>query len=299
MTTDRTAPISLFVANLRTGIWILGIPSWLFGISDRSFASFADGYLSAIDLAQIFTASLFFLSWLSLKPEQSFQTASVSTNSTYPDEGQLCPFRSRMLDLKAQYMIGQEYILPFSYVCQIYHLLNLKHLESVHNFSLNNLKVIEVTDFHATDFGGTIKFKTMVESPLNALRIWRQPHVEIILTLHNPYTVELSIPVYGDKRIIVMFNVEPISDKEHRLFIDIYSNLNWPKPILQILLHIASCLTLFEDLPYLRKLAEKNIDRLLNLSTLPSHKTMLLFRRFVELHGSMLEPAKPINAIEG
>lgn len=57
-----------FLANLRNGIWLLGVSSWLFGITDRSIASFADGYLSALDIVQLFTASFFFVSWLFLKP---------------------------------------------------------------------------------------------------------------------------------------------------------------------------------------------------------------------------------------
>jgi hypothetical protein len=165
-------------------------------------------------------------------------------------------------------------------------LLNLKHLENVHSFSLNNLKIVKVTEFEPTAIGGQIKFQTILESPFNALRIWRQPIVEVILTLHTPYTVELNIPVYNDRRIIVMFHALPLNETEHKLFIEIYSDLNWPKPLLQILLHFASCLTLLEDLPYLRKLAQRNIHRLVNLSTLPAHETMLLYRRFVELHGA-------------
>lgn len=58
-----------FSLTLKKGIWFLGTSSWLFGISDRSIASLADGYLSAIDLIQLSTASFFFISWLFLKPE--------------------------------------------------------------------------------------------------------------------------------------------------------------------------------------------------------------------------------------
>lgn len=57
-----------FLTNLRNGIWLLGVSSWLFGITDRSIASFADGYLSALDIVQLFTALFFFVSWLFLKP---------------------------------------------------------------------------------------------------------------------------------------------------------------------------------------------------------------------------------------
>lgn len=58
-----------FSQTLKKGIWILGTSSWLFGISDRTLASIADGYISAIDLIQLCTASFFFVSWLFLRPE--------------------------------------------------------------------------------------------------------------------------------------------------------------------------------------------------------------------------------------
>lgn len=61
---------SVFLAKLRNAIWLLGVSSWLFGITDRSIASFADGYVSALDLVQLCTASFFFVSWLFLKPTQ-------------------------------------------------------------------------------------------------------------------------------------------------------------------------------------------------------------------------------------
>ncbi|WP_201027275.1 hypothetical protein, partial [Salmonella enterica] len=134
-------------------------------------------------------------------------------------------------------MIGQEYTLPFPYICQIYHLLNLKHLETIHKFSLNNLKVINVSHYQATNSGGIIKFQTVLDSPINPLRMWRQPIVEVDLILHNPYTVELSIPVYNEKRITVIFNALPLTETEHQFFINIYSDLKWPRPLLQIILH--------------------------------------------------------------
>jgi hypothetical protein len=49
---------------------------------------------------------------------------------------------------------------------------------------------------------------------------------------------------------------------------------------------LASWLTLFEDLDYLRILSEKNIDRLLYSGQASNHETMWLFKRFVELYGS-------------
>ncbi|MBD1936663.1 hypothetical protein [Microcoleus sp. FACHB-68] len=302
MNNDTSAKISLFIAHIRNSIWILGIPSCLFGITDRSLASLADGYLSAIDLTQLFTASFLLLAWLSLKPEESLNTGELSRCrfNAQPNQPEfaLREAQARMFQLRAYHAISQEYILPFSYVCQIYHLLNLKHLESIHAFSLNNLKILKVTHFQPTATGGIIKFQTILDSPFNILRIWRLPVVEVILILYAPYTVELCIPVYNGKKIVVMFNVQPISETEHKLLIDIYSNLEWPKPILQMLLHFASCLTLFEDLPYLHKISQKNLAGLVNLNRVSNHETMRLFRRFVELYGSAGESSQPAALLE-
>ncbi|NJN58340.1 MAG: hypothetical protein HC879_12990 [Leptolyngbyaceae cyanobacterium SL_5_9] len=297
MESDRSIQPALYFSKFKSSIWALGIPSWMFGITDRGFAAFADGYLSAIEIAHLFTASFFFISWLFLKPEKEFNPdgsvalQAVNSNLAYcRNELSQCVAQgnalTRMFEIQEHHLISQEYILPFPHLCQIYHLLNLKHLENVHHFSLNNLRVIAVNDFQPTEDGGTVRFQTVLDSPFNALRIWRQPIVEVELTLHTPHTVELKIPVYNDKSIIVMFNVLPLSDTEHKLFIDIYSDLRWPKPLLQAVLHLASCLTLFEDLPYLRKLAERNIGRLFNRGRTSDHDTMWLFNRFVDLYGS-------------
>ena len=68
MNNRQSSETSLFLGSLKNGIWFLGISSWLFGITDRSIASLSDGYLSALDIAQLFTAAFFFVSWLFLKP---------------------------------------------------------------------------------------------------------------------------------------------------------------------------------------------------------------------------------------
>lgn len=280
---SKAQEITFIIGRLRSGIWLFGIPSWLFGIGDRSFAAFADGYISVIEVIQLFTASLFFASWLFLRPENSSENQDELAL-----QRSFCNNLGLKSDLRQRYMISQEYILPFPYICQIYHLLNLKHLESIHHFSLNNLKVVNISDFQVTENGGVIKFQTMLDSPFNPLRIWRQPTVEVDLILHNPYTVELSIPVYNQRRITVMFHAVPLNENEHYFFIDIYSDLEWFKPFLQLLLHFASCLTLFEDLPYLRSLAEKNRDSLLKSGRVSSCKSMSLYRRFLELYGTSL-----------
>ena len=69
MNNQQTSDASEFLATLRYAVWLLGISSWLFGITDRSIASFSDGYLSASDIVQLFTALFFFVSWLFLKPK--------------------------------------------------------------------------------------------------------------------------------------------------------------------------------------------------------------------------------------
>ncbi|WP_017653197.1 hypothetical protein [Fortiea contorta] len=286
--------LAMFIIRLKNGIWLVGIPSWLFGLTDRSLAAFADGYISALEVFQLFTTSFFFLSWLYLRPE----TTLDPDNADNIQSGYLCPTQSNKFELKRRHMISQEYILPFPYLCQIYHLLNLKHLESVHKFSLNHLKIINISYFQPTPIGGIIKFHTILDSPINPLRIWRQPIVEVDLILHTPYTVELSIPVYNNKRIIVIFQTLPLNHREHQLFIDIYSDLDWPKPLLQVALHFASCLTLFEDLPYLQALTERNIEKLFKLNLAANHETMLLFKRFVELYGAGVENQKLISGGE-
>jgi hypothetical protein len=68
MNNQKPSESKEFVGNLKNGIWLFGLSSWVFGITDRSIASFADGYLSALDLTQLFTAATFFVAWLFLKP---------------------------------------------------------------------------------------------------------------------------------------------------------------------------------------------------------------------------------------
>lgn len=70
MNNQQSSETSIFLGNLKNGIWLIGISSWLFGITDRSIASFSDGYLSALDIVQLSTAAFFFVSWLFLKPTQ-------------------------------------------------------------------------------------------------------------------------------------------------------------------------------------------------------------------------------------
>jgi hypothetical protein len=235
----------------------------------------------------------------------SLNVKSMSTLKYYklssiapPHEGYLDQTKARMLQLKKYHKISQEYILPIPYLCQVYHLLNLKHLENVHNLSLNGLKVGNVSQFEETTSGGSVKFKTTLERSLNVLRMWRQPIVEAELTLHTPYTIELAIPIYRGRKITIIFNILPLGDNAHKLFIDIYSDLEFPKPILQLVFHCAACVTLVEDLPYLYKLANGDLSRRVKSRGVSNRDTMQLFKRYVDLYGSSLEQPNSLGAVE-
>jgi hypothetical protein len=223
---------------------------------------------------------------------------SVSTIKYYkldaiapPDEVYLRHTEARMLQLNKHHIISQSYVLPIPYLCQIYHLLNLKHLESVHNFSLTGLKIGSIGQLEKTATGGSLKFETTLNPKLNVLKIWRQPIVEVELILHTPYTIELNVPVYNGQNITIIFNILPLGDNLHKLFIDIYSAMVFPKPILQILLHFASYLTLFEDMPYLRKLADEKLYPRVSKTIGNDRQTMQLIKRFVDLYGCDLDPS--------
>ena len=196
--------------------------------------------------------------------------------------------QDRMRELQKHHLVGREYVLPFPYLCQIYHLLNLKHLETIHGFRLNNLKVLAVNDFQPTEIGGRLRFQTILDSPFNVLRLWRRSAVEVELTLHTPFTVELQVPVRDGKTINVIFNVLPLNQDKHRFFVDIYSNLPWPKSLLRFSLEFAASLTLLEDLPYLRKLTarKQNLLRSNNNSDRDQDPNgmMQLYHRYINLY---------------
>ncbi len=71
MNNQKSPEAKEFIVNLKNGIWLFGISCWLFGIADRSIASLSDGYLSALDVTQMFTAATFFVAWLFLKPSST------------------------------------------------------------------------------------------------------------------------------------------------------------------------------------------------------------------------------------
>lgn len=285
------------VDQFKNGIWWIGVPSCLFGTVERSVALFSENYISVINIFHFLATAFLFTCWIYLKPEIEFNSSIEESDSLEQDDVlplgdiHLQKAKTRMAELQKYHVIRQLYILPFSFICQIYHLLNLKHLETVHSLSLNNLRVIDVNNYYSTSTGGSLSFNTALSSPLSILKIWRPPTVEVELTLHTPYTVELSIPVYQDKRMIVLFNAFPISSNKHIFLVNIYSTLPWPKFLLSSLLHLASFLTVYEDLPYLKKLSKRN---LLKSIQNPNHQTMWLYKRFVELYAAKLESKEEI-----
>lgn len=292
---------SSFIATARWAnkIWLVGVSLWGIALAARAVMAIADGAFSSVEVSQILLGVLVFWFCLYCKPVEGigklvseYSLSQFHKAKTLASQWFSLTFstaEARMRELRDYHLISQEYVLPFPYLCQIYHLLNLKHLEHIHSFSLNNLKVLKISDLHATEIGGAVKFQTVLDSPVSTLRMWRQPVVEVDLVLHTPYTVELNIPAYNGKRIIVIFNVLPLGPNEHKLFIDIYSNLQWPRPVLQAFLHVAAYLTVFEDFPYLRKLAARNLERVVQSSTSSKRDTTWLFRRFAELYGSKME----------
>jgi hypothetical protein len=80
MSDRSSSEASVFLGYLRNGIWFLGISFWLFGISDRSIASFSDGSISSIDTLQLLTAAFFFISWLFLKPKSGNRKQGAVTS---------------------------------------------------------------------------------------------------------------------------------------------------------------------------------------------------------------------------
>jgi hypothetical protein len=303
-----TCKSPLFITKIPAILWHFGTTLWILGIIDQSFAFLADGALSMAEFVKLFLMFSLCIAWSHLKSEnlksKNLIAENISTLKYYKIDSATPQYEAyrrkteaRMLQIERYHLITQEYILPIPYLCQIYHLLNLKHLESVHSFSLNHLKVTDISQFEPTTSGGIIKFKTILNSSFNLLKVFRQAVVEVELTLHTPYTIELSIPVYGGKKVAIIFNVLPLSHREHKLFIDIYSNLIFPRPILQTLCHFASSLTLLEDLPYLHRLARSNIRSLSKIGK-SNRQMMQLFNRFIELYGSSLQEPPSIGAVK-
>jgi hypothetical protein len=275
------------------GMWLMGIPVFLYGAAERGWAAYNGQFAEVTLLSHCMIALMALLGWFIIG--MAVNTAEpITWQSRSPQS--LTPLQTNA-PVPLSCVAEQQYRLPFSHQCQIYHLLNLKHLEEIHRFSLGNLKVTEVSDFQETQTGGTLRFKTVLDSPTNVLRMWRDPSVEVELILHTPYQIELKVPAYNEKHIHVLFEVLPLTAKEHQLSIKMFSDLGWPHTVMRAILIIAASLTLLEDLPYLNRLSSVNLGR----SRQPDRDTlktpnMQLFRRYLRLYGHHWDSAKLLPA---
>jgi len=270
-------------------MWLMGIPAFLYGAAERGIAAYNGQFMEGKLLSHYIISLVALLGWFMV---------GVAINTAKPVTVEA---RSRLSQIPLNgepawpltCLAEQSYRLPFSHQCQIYHLLNLKHLEEIHRFSLGNLKVTEVSHFQETQTGGSLRFKTVLDSPTNVLRIWRDPSVEVDLILHTPYQIELKVPVYNEKHIHVLFNVWPLNQNEHQLSVKMFSDLGWPNTVMKAILIIAASLTLLEDLPYLSQLSTINLGR----SRHPDKEAlktpgMQLFQRYLRLYQGHWENAK-------
>lgn len=280
----------------KCSLWLLGIPAIIYGAVDRGIAAFSKPSVETTDMAYCLIILVILFGWLFIDLSSDRIHADIHENirekSTHDESAtvhvemakKLMP--SETFIPRSPCIAQQSYRLPFPSICQIYHLLNLKHLEEIHRFSLGNIKVTEVNQFRKTQMGGRIRFRTMLDSPFNILRLWRQSSVDVDLTIHTPHQIELSIPLYHQKVVRVLFSVIPLSANEHQLVIQMFSNLQWPREFLRVVFLFVSSLTLLEDLPYLSQLATRHAGSSKGISgTRTSCQTMQLFRRYVDLYG--------------
>ncbi|MDB9524696.1 hypothetical protein PN498_01735 [Oscillatoria sp. CS-180] len=281
-----TLPIADFLKRniFMCGVWLLGIPAFLYGAIDRGLAAFG-GSAAAVTasshcMVALAALSIWFIVGMAANPHGLSETDSIELPQPIED-------RFSGVTLPAPCVAQQKYRLPFSHQCQIYHLLNLKHLEEIHRFSLGNLKVTKVSQFQKTETGGMMRFRTVLDSSTNILRMWRNPSVEVDLILHTPYQIELRVPAYRQKCIHVLFSVLPLNEEEHILSVQMFTDLQWPRELLKAILIIASSLTMLEDLPYLSQLSKISLER--SQHSNPSEEassahSMQLFWRYIELY---------------
>lgn len=277
----------------RNILWLLGIPVCLVAIVFQEINSLEDGYVCNLEFLYSIITLSFLVIWIALKPSVTgckvLKDTDIDLNLYHQNPDYHAVTEARTVELKKDRIISQLHILPFPYLSQIYHLLNLKHLETVHGYSLGRLKVTDIHDFQSTPLGGSVKFRTTVSSPINILKMWRQSTIDVTLTLHNPYMVELNVPVYGDKQMVVLFKVFPSDRKTHKFLVDIYTDLPYPKFLLRSILHFASVFTIYEDIPYLKQLSGKDWDFKVAGNSILNPTAMCLLKRFVSLYGSDLK----------
>lgn len=308
---NKAEEIAFFVGRIKSGIWLFGIPFWLLGISGRGFIAFADGSLSVIEVFQLFIASLFFASWLFLKPENSpdnygFITVPKKVRENYPTNQNFKSDSKHKYFINQEHFLSKEYIFPGSYWTNMFHTLNPVHLNHVHKITQNGITVTEVTQFQETERGGILTFTSVMDQVpglitgtqkiikyipvLNLLNKYidmlRRPAFTSQIILHGPYTTELHIP--ADKYYTsIVFSVHPLEENKCKLFIDFYSNLPIPKIFKYILFQVITPIVVWEDKVYLLKLSQKdpNFFRKIRRKVQDNH-FLRLSQRFIELYGS-------------
>jgi hypothetical protein len=263
----------------KCSLWLLGIPAIIYGAIDRGIAAFSQSSVQVTDVSYCMIALTLLLSWVCIGVTED-KYEPLRLEQVNPTQFRSPPSALRNSECIAQ----QSYRLPYPFICQIYHLLNLKHLEDVHRLSLGNLKVTKIDDFRATHRGGQLRFRTRLDSPFNVLRLWRNHSVDVDLTIHTPHQIELKVPVYRQKCIRVLFSVIPLGQSEHQLRIQIFSDLRWPREFLRAVLLLASSLTLLEDLPYLNQLAKRSTTSFSFAAQRHSSQSTQLFQRYVHLY---------------
>ncbi|MBF2017833.1 MAG: hypothetical protein IGS23_22080 [Rivularia sp. T60_A2020_040] len=303
---NKALEVALIFSRFRSGIWLFGIPSWLFGISDRSFAAFADGYLSVMEVIQLFTASFFFASWLFLRPEDLVDNHDIVLSGNHGNVTNFNPEPKEKYIISEEHFLSKQYILPGSYWTNMFHTLNPLHLNHVHKITQNGIKVTEVTQYRETEMGGILTFTSVMDQIpglitdiqkiikyipiINLLNKYidmlRRPAFTSQLILHSAYTTELYIP--ADKYYTsIVFYVHPIEQNKCELFIDFYSNLPIPKICKHILFQIITPIVVWEDKVYLLKLSQKEPEFFTKVRRkVPDNHFLRLSQRFIELYGS-------------
>lgn len=89
MSSNTSSKASLLATQLQGSIWNFGIFCWVFAVSERSYAFFADGNSFAMKLAQLFLVSLLLIAWICLKPKRlktEGQPQSMGAVELRPDD---------------------------------------------------------------------------------------------------------------------------------------------------------------------------------------------------------------------
>lgn len=91
-----------FINQLRDDFWQFGNLAWLIAIADRTLNSFADGLLSATDIAQLFTIGFLAVCWLVLNPSPADEEALYNTLKTFIPKSALPEIKGAVPSVREQ-----------------------------------------------------------------------------------------------------------------------------------------------------------------------------------------------------